>query len=91
MFANVKLYLPGADEALAVPRDAVLEDEGRSFVFVHHRGDFYVRRPVTLGRTWGGWAEVKTGLGQGQDVVAEGAFLMKSDVLRSKMGAGCAD
>ena len=91
MFANVKLYLPGTDEALAIPRNAVLEDEGRSFVFVHHKGDYYVRRPVTVGRTWAGWAEVKKGLQPGQAVVAEGAFLMKSDVLRSKMGAGCAD
>ncbi|MBK9090699.1 MAG: efflux RND transporter periplasmic adaptor subunit [Holophagales bacterium] len=91
MFANVELFLPGADQALAVPRNAVLEDEGRSFAFVHHRGDTYVRRPVTLGRVWAGWVEVTKGLQQGQDVVAEGAFLMKSDVLRSKMGAGCAD
>jgi cobalt-zinc-cadmium efflux system membrane fusion protein len=91
MFANVKLFLPGTDEALTVPRNSVLEDEGRSFVFVRHLGDYYVRRPVTLGRTWGGWVEVTKGLQQGQDAVAEGAFLMKSDVLRSKMGAGCAD
>lgn len=91
MFASVRLYLPGAGEALAVPGSAVLEDEGRSFVFVHHEGDDYVRRPVTVGRTWAGWAEVTSGLSPGQVVVAEGAFLMKSDVLRSKMGAGCAD
>ena len=91
MFANVKVFLPGADEALAVPRGAVLEDEGRSFVFVHHRGDYYVRRPVTVGRTWAGWAEIRKGVRPGQAVVVEGAFLMKSDVLRSKMGAGCAD
>ena len=91
MFATVRLYLPGTDEALAIPGSAVLEDEGRSFVFVHHAGDDYVRRLVTVGRTWAGWAEVKSGLTPGQVVVAEGAFLLKSDVLRSKMGAGCAD
>jgi cobalt-zinc-cadmium efflux system membrane fusion protein len=34
---------------------------------------------------------VKKGLGGGETVVASGAFLLKSDVLRSKMGAGCAD
>jgi cobalt-zinc-cadmium efflux system membrane fusion protein len=69
----------------------VLEDEGRSFVFVHLQGEFYVRRPVTTGRTWAGWVEITQGLQPGQVVVAEGAFLLKSDVLRSKMGAGCAD
>ena len=91
MFAAVKLYLPGTDEALAAPRHAVLEDEGRSFVFVHHDGEYYVRRPVVPGRCWDGWVEIVDGLAPGQEVVAEGAFLMKSDVLRSKMGAGCAD
>ena len=70
---------------------ALLEDEGRTFVFVHHHGDYYLRRPVVAGRRWAGWVEIKRGLRPAQTVVAEGAFLMKSDVLRSKMGAGCAD
>jgi cobalt-zinc-cadmium efflux system membrane fusion protein len=91
MFAAVNLFLPGTDEVLAAPRDAVLDDEGRSFVFVHHQGEYYVRRPVAVGRAWAGWVEIKKGLRPGQVVAAEGAFLMKSDVLRSKMGAGCAD
>ncbi|MBI5506190.1 MAG: efflux RND transporter periplasmic adaptor subunit [Deltaproteobacteria bacterium] len=91
MFASIKLFLPGGEETLALPRDAVLEDEGRSFVFVHHDGEYYVRRPVVVGRAWSGWVEIRKGLEPEQIVVAEGAFLMKSDVLRSKMGAGCAD
>lgn len=91
MFASVKVFLPGTTDALAVPRHAVLEDEGRYFVFVPHQDEYYVRRPVEVGRTWPGWIEVTKGLQPSQVVVAEGAFLMKSDVLRSKMGAGCAD
>jgi membrane fusion protein, heavy metal efflux system len=91
MFAAVKLFLPGTEETMAVPKQAVLEDEGRTFVFVHYRDDYYVRRPVVVGRKWAGWVEINKGLEPSQVVVAEGAFLMKSDVLRSKMGAGCAD
>ena len=91
MFASVALFLPGSDEVRAVPAAALLEDEGRSFVFVHHQGDYFVRRPVTAGRSWDGWVEIMAGLEASQTVVAEGAFLLKSDVLRSKMGAGCAD
>ena len=91
MFAAVKVFLPGNDEALAVPRIAVQEDEGRSFVFIQHHDDYYARRPVLVGRAWAEWVEIKKGLEPAQTVVAEGAFLMKSDVLRSKMGAGCAD
>ncbi len=91
MFAAVELYLPGEEEALAVPRSAVLSDEGRSFVFVHHHGDFFIRRPVEPGRSSVDWTEVRSGLSGGETVAANGAFLLKSDVLRSKMGAGCAD
>ena len=91
MFASVRLYLPGAEEALAVPAAAVLSDEGRAFVFVHHHGEYWIRRPVTAGRRWVDWVEVKAGLAGTETVAADGAFLLKSDVLRSKMGAGCAD
>jgi cobalt-zinc-cadmium efflux system membrane fusion protein len=91
MFASVRIFLPGQEEALAVPREAVLADEGRSFVFVHHHGDYWVRRPVEPGRRWLDWVEVRSGLEGAETLAADGAFLLKSDVLRSKMGAGCAD
>ncbi|MBK6901050.1 MAG: efflux RND transporter periplasmic adaptor subunit [bacterium] len=91
MFADVTIFLPGTATALAVPTAAVLSDEGREFVFVHHHDDYYVRRPVVTGRAAAGWVEVLSGLSPAQTVVAEGAFLLKSDVLRAKMGAGCAD
>lgn len=91
MFASVRIFLPGQEEALAVPRAAVLSDEGRSFVFVHHHGDYWIRRPVDPGRKWVDWVEVKSGLSGGETLAADGSFLLKSDVLRSKMGAGCAD
>jgi len=91
MFASVRIFLPGQEEALSVPRAAVLSDEGRSFVFVHHQGEYWVRRPVEPGRKWLDWVEVKGGLAGAETLAADGAFLLKSDVLRSKMGAGCAD
>lgn len=90
MFARVRL-LTGGGDALALPSEAVLEDEGRAFVFVHLEGPYYIRRPVQVGRTGGGWVEVLGGVSPGDTVVSQGAFLLKSDVLRSKMGAGCAD
>ena len=90
MFARVDLLLPEAGGDVALPEEAVLEDEGRSFVFVRMEGPYFVRRPVRTGRKRDGWVEV-TGIEGGAEVVTKGAFLLKSDVLRSKMGAGCAD
>ena len=93
MFARVRLALGEgqADGSLAVPEEAVLEDEGRSFVFVRAEGAYWVRRPVTTGRAFAGWVEVAGEVKAGDEIVTRGAFLLKSDVLRSKMGAGCAD
>jgi len=91
MFAAVQLHLPGEEEALAVPRSAVLSDEGRSFVFVHSHGEYFIRRQVETGRSSLDWVEVRSGLQGGELLATDGSFLLKSDVLRSKMGAGCAD
>ncbi len=91
MFVTVRIAGPGGAAAVAVPKVAVLADEGRTFVFVHREGDYWVRRPVTLGRRLDDKVEIVAGLAPGQRIIADGSFLLKSDVLRSKMGAGCAD
>ncbi len=91
MFVTVRLKLSGPSGGLAVPKVAVLSDEGRPFVFVHKEGDYWVRRPVTLGKSSRDMVEITRGLQPGQKIVADGSFLLKSDVLRKKMGAGCAD
>jgi len=91
MFVRVSLELPSGEEVLLVPEEAVLSDEGRSFVFIHLAGDDYIRRPVKVGRSYEGMIEVAGEVVEGDIVVRRGAFLLKSDVLRGKMGAGCAD
>jgi len=91
MFATVDVALPGGDKAMLVPRGAVLNDEGRRFVFVHWKDDLWLRRDVEVGRTDGDLVEVLGGLESGARVVTGGGFMFKSDVLRAKMGAGCAD
>ena len=80
-----------ADDVLAVPRDALFSDEGKSFVFKHWKDDFFVRQDVRKGRDFHGAVEICAGLQAGELIVTDGAFLLKSDVLREKMGAGCAD
>jgi cobalt-zinc-cadmium efflux system membrane fusion protein len=91
MFVSVSLSLPTAGEILAVPKSAVLADAGRTFVFVHKEGDYWLRRPVTLGARFDNMVEIVSGLMANQRIITDGSFLLKSDVLRSKMGAGCAD
>ena len=91
MFVSVRLLMPASGETIAVPKVAVLADEGRTFVFTHKEGDYWVRRPVTLGARFDGMVEITSGITAEQRIIIDGSFLLKSDVLRGKMGAGCAD
>ena len=91
MFCQGRILVSTGEEVLAVPRTAILSDEGTDFVFTHMKDDYYLRVNVTKGREFAEGVEILTGLVPGQTIVSQGAFVLKSDVLRSKMGAGCAD
>lgn len=91
MFCNARVMWDLDEETLTIPRHAALEDGGAWFVFTRLKDDYFIRTPIRKGREFSESVEVLEGLAAGQAVVAEGAFLLKSDVLREKMGAGCAD
>jgi cobalt-zinc-cadmium efflux system membrane fusion protein len=91
MFARTEVELATEGQVTLVPRSAVLSDEGQTFAFQHWKDDLWLRRNVVLGKVQGDRVQVLAGLDAGATVVASGAFLLKSDVLRAKMGAGCAD
>jgi cobalt-zinc-cadmium efflux system membrane fusion protein len=91
MFARTEVELAAEGQVTLVPRSAVLSDEGQTFAFQHWKDDLWLRRNVVLGKVQGDRVQVLAGLDAGATVVASGAFLLKSDVLRAKMGAGCAD
>jgi cobalt-zinc-cadmium efflux system membrane fusion protein len=55
------------------------------------KDDLWVRRDVQVGQDQAGMIEVLSGVPQGVTVVSRGGFMLKSDILREKMGAGCAD
>jgi membrane fusion protein, heavy metal efflux system len=66
-----------ARRALAIPDTAILDDGGRSVVFVMVEGEAFERRTVRLGIRSGGWVEVVSGVAPGERVVTEGAYEVK--------------
>jgi cobalt-zinc-cadmium efflux system membrane fusion protein len=72
----------GTPEVLAVPRDAVERVEGRPVVFVADGGGAFRQRAVELGGSGGDLVEIRAGLAAGEVVAADGAFLLKSELLR---------
>jgi cobalt-zinc-cadmium efflux system membrane fusion protein len=88
MFAHVEAPLPTGHQAARVPREAVLSDEGQHFVFQQWKDGLWVRRDVVVGSPQGRDVEILSGLEEGATIAASGGFMLKSDVLRNKMGAG---
>ena len=73
---------------LVVPESA-LQREGDGFVvFVEIGPRRYERRAVVLGDKANGRVEVLSGLAEGERVVTEGAFLLKSEAEKGAMGGG---
>jgi len=90
MFADVSIPVGRTAKALMVPKTALLTDEGQTFLFRHLRDDLWLRQNVVTGRETDGYVQIISGLTENARVVTRGAFMLKSDVLREKMGAGCA-
>ena len=90
MFVRATVNLDDERAVLCVPTTAVLSDAGKQFVFVRLTEDLWVRRDVVVGPPQAGRVEVYQGLSDGEIVAARGAFMFKSEILKEKMGAGCA-
>ncbi len=86
MFVQVKLPDNNSRQVLQVPNSAVLEHQGTSFVFVHEKGDRFVRRDVKLGAANEKSIVIESGLEEGTPIVVQGGFILKSKMLADLMG-----
>ncbi|WP_243337534.1 efflux RND transporter periplasmic adaptor subunit [Anaeromyxobacter soli] len=77
--------------ALLVPRDAIQRAQEHDLVFVRTAPGQYDPVAVRLGARVGGDVEVVGGLAPGSEVVTTGAFVLKTEILKDSIGAGCAD
>lgn len=74
---SAHVYARAQAEALAVPRTAVIDEGGRSVVYVQTGGETFARRPVDLGIVDGDLVEIRAGVSIGERVVSEGAYLVR--------------
>jgi cobalt-zinc-cadmium efflux system membrane fusion protein len=91
MFATGRILTRQTEGALLVPPSAIQRIEGRPFVFVKRGEDLFDIRAVRLGTQFGGRQEVLAGLKPEESVAVSHAFALKSAMLMSSLGAGCAD
>jgi cobalt-zinc-cadmium efflux system membrane fusion protein len=71
--------------ALVIPRTALVEIGEKPVVFVRQADDDFELHEVVLGESALGKVEIVSGLREGEQVVVEGAFTLKSAVLKSTL------
>jgi multidrug efflux pump subunit AcrA (membrane-fusion protein) len=82
MQADVRLDAGSKEKVLLVPREAVLDNEGKKIVYVMRSGEEFERRDVVLGDEYGSKLAVISGVKQGERVVTQGAYQLKLQELR---------
>lgn len=87
MFADIKIHLNHHDRVLALPRIAVLMDKDLELVFVK-RGDEYVPLLVDTGIHEETYVQILSGLQEGDVVVTDGNFQLKSKMYEDVLAQG---
>ncbi len=76
---------------MLVPREAIQRAEDCTLVFVKKGEGLYEPVRVELGAATEDLVEVVDGLSPGMEVVTTGAFLLKTEILKESIGAGCCE
>lgn len=85
MFAKVALGVGANSNALVVPRSAIVEDGDLRKLYIAEEGGKYEEKVVELGRVNGAYVEIVKGLEPGARVVTKGAFVLKSEKVKSEL------
>lgn len=90
MFAQVRIAAPSgvpSNGAVALPEIAVQDVNGKPTVFVRVADGRFVARQVTVaGQPTGGRVTVTKGVRPGETIVVQGAFQLKSELLKASFG-----
>jgi len=77
MFVQVHVATGRAENAIAIPESAVVDEGGRPTAYVQVAGETFEKRYLELGLRDSGFAEVKSGLQEGERVVIKGAYAIR--------------
>ncbi|MCL4221167.1 MAG: efflux RND transporter periplasmic adaptor subunit [Phycisphaerales bacterium] len=93
MFGRATIRAGMGGQAITVPKSAV-QWEGCcnvAFVRVNREGTIYQPARLTLGFDAGDRYEVLAGLSGGETVVTRGSYILKNEILKDAVGAGCCE
>jgi RND family efflux transporter MFP subunit len=91
MFVNAELLVASEDKYIVVPQEAVHIISGKKNVFIKTADEKFEVRQVEIKDETSEVAAIAEGINEGDVVVVQDGFLLKSELLKSQMGEGCAE
>ncbi|MCP4546308.1 MAG: efflux RND transporter periplasmic adaptor subunit [bacterium] len=91
MFAQASVSVRDRQRSLVVPAASVQWEGCCNVVFVKTSATVYEPRKVHLGIATGTVYEIISGIEEGEEVVTQGSFLLKTEILKGSIGAGCCE
>ncbi|MCL4218121.1 MAG: efflux RND transporter periplasmic adaptor subunit, partial [Candidatus Hydrogenedentes bacterium] len=91
MFGKASLGGAGASAGVQVPQDAVQLVDGRPVIFAKLDDTLYETRLIETGVVANGRVAVLAGLSPIEEIVLGESHVLKSEFLKARLGAGCAD
>lgn len=88
-FGTASIIQAGEENVVLVPKDAVQWEGCCNVVFVKEAVDRYRPRKVNPMEAEGPFYQLSGGVEPGDEVVVDGAFLLKTELKKSSIGAGC--
>ncbi|MCK6458066.1 MAG: efflux RND transporter periplasmic adaptor subunit [Phycisphaerae bacterium] len=88
-FGRAQITIRESPNAIAVPNEAIQWEGCCHIVFVRLTDDIFQTRKVQLGARDTHYTEVLAGLLPGEVVATAGSHVLKSEILKSNLGAGC--
>ncbi len=85
MLATAEISVGETHPLVLVAPDAIQQVNGQDVVFVRKAADRFVLRPVRVGDTINGKVALLDGVHSGEEVVTQGSFLLKSQLLKTSM------
>lgn len=82
MFARLRLDIGDATPFLTIPKEAVVEIDGKHFVYVVEGPNHYLKHEVTVSNVSSGQVRILEGLTSGQRIVTKGAVLVKGQEVK---------
>ena len=82
MQANLRLGAGEKRSVVLVPKESILDNEGKKIVYVLRTGEEFERRDVVVGDEYGGKVAIISGVKPGERVVTQGAYQLKLQELR---------